>query len=305
VGDSIEIPLGLDDIEVIEAVQVESQLEVRVRSTRRLCCVRCGSVDVIGHGRNDRRIRDVPCGLSVVLIWEQRRLSCRDCGATSRERHPMVDGAKRATVRLRRRLFDEAMQRPFTEVAGAYGVSDWRVLDAFDDHAQAELAARCLPPPRVLALDESSYQRGFRYATVLFAPELRLALDMVMGRHRGSAAALLETLDPQAKAGIDAVVIDLHWPFRKAIEATLPDAAIRGGPLPCPARRGQGRPQGADAAESSARARGALVGQADARPARAPRQPQRVVGALGLLASLAAPRGHRPRRARRVLLAPS
>ena len=138
----------------------------------------------------------------------------------------MVEGLRRATERFRRQLFEESLRRPFHDVATDHQVSDWRVLEAFDEHAALELADRAELSPKVIALDESSYQRGFRYATVLFALEERTVLEMVPGRDRAAARELLESLQPQAKAGVEVAVIDLHWPFRKAIEAVLPDAAI-------------------------------------------------------------------------------
>ena len=100
-GDSIEVPLRLDDIDVVEAIEVDGWLEVRVRSTLKPCCLQCGSIEVIGHGRNLRRIVDLPVGMPVTLVWEQRRVRCQDCGATSRERHRMVEA--RAAARRHRR----------------------------------------------------------------------------------------------------------------------------------------------------------------------------------------------------------
>ncbi|MFP5332150.1 MAG: hypothetical protein ACLGHX_07330, partial [Acidimicrobiia bacterium] len=78
-------------------------------------------------------------GFPTVLVWSQRRYKCRDCGRTSRERHPETLGAKRVTRRFRSRLADAACRDPWSDVASREAVSWWRVADAFDDRARLEL----------------------------------------------------------------------------------------------------------------------------------------------------------------------
>lgn len=56
--DAIRVPLALDGFEVIDSEVVNGSVEVQVRSARRPACHHCGSLDVSGHQRNIRRIRD-------------------------------------------------------------------------------------------------------------------------------------------------------------------------------------------------------------------------------------------------------
>ncbi len=100
-GDRIQVPLELAHFQVVGTDLVDGQLEVTVRSTFPRACFQCGSVDVIGHGRCRRRLRDRAHGYPTTLVWEQRRYRCRDCGRTSRERHPETLGSKRLTARFR------------------------------------------------------------------------------------------------------------------------------------------------------------------------------------------------------------
>lgn len=223
-GERIEVPLELDDFDVIGSELIDEVLEVHVRSTFPAACTHCGSVAVTGHGWNLRRLRDRSRGCPTVLVWNQRRFRCRDCGRTSRERHPGVCGRRAITHRFRRQLFDEACRAPFSDVAGAHGVSHYRVIDAFDAHAHRAVVD--VGRPRVLAIDESAFRRGFLYHSVLFDPEARCALDVIDGRDQWAAERLLGGLSAQVKAGVETVVIDCHWPYRKAIEALLPDARI-------------------------------------------------------------------------------
>ena len=223
-AEGIEALVALDDFEVLSSTVIDGVLEVRVRSTFPTACWHCGSVAVIGHGRHERRVRDCSRGYPTVLIWEQRRLACSDCGRTSRERHPAMFERRSITRRFRRQLFEEACDRPFSEVAAAHGITAYRVVEAFDSMAANELVE--IGSPRVLALDESSFRKRFRFNTVLFDPIARTALAVVEGRNQHAAETLLFGLSAQVRAGVETVVIDCHWPFRKAIAEAIPDARV-------------------------------------------------------------------------------
>lgn len=225
-GDRIQVPLELVDFEVIGSEVVNGMLEVSVRSTSRPACHHCGSVSVTGHGRNERLIRDRACTYPCVLRWSQRRFRCKDCHQTFRERHPEIAGRRRVTERFRRRLFDRACAEPFTDVASSEKVSPYRVLEAFEHHAATALVDHDPQPPRVLAIDESAFKRGFRFHTVLSDPERGVILDLVEGRDKAAVFGGLVAMSDQVRAGIETVVMDCHWPYRRAIEEALPHTRI-------------------------------------------------------------------------------
>ncbi|MBA3431197.1 MAG: transposase family protein [Actinobacteria bacterium] len=111
-----------------------------MRSVRIPACLHCGSLDVAGHQRNLRRIRDRACGYPTVLLWHQRRFRCRDCRRTCRERHPQIAARRSVTTRFRKCLFERAVNEPFAWVAASEEVSGYRVVEAFDACACDELA---------------------------------------------------------------------------------------------------------------------------------------------------------------------
>jgi transposase len=224
--DRIDVPLGLADFDVLSSEVANGVLEVEVRSSRRPACHHCGSVSVTEHGRNVRRIRDRACAYPTVLLWRQRRLRCNDCHATFRERHPDVAGRRNITVRLRRHLFERACHEPFTDVAVAERVSAYRVLEAFDFHAAQEAITPLPQPPRVVALDESAFRKRHRYHTVFSDPEQGITFDLAAGRAMGSALEGFLRMGDEARAGIETVVMDCHWPYRHAVEQLLPHARI-------------------------------------------------------------------------------
>jgi transposase len=224
--DRIEVPLELDDFDVTGSEVVDGVLEVSVRSTKRPACHHCGSVSVTGHGRYERLLRDRACSYPCLLRWSQRRFRCNDCFQTFRERHPEVAGRRRVTERLRKRLFERACDEPFTDVAASEKVSAYRVIEAFEHHAVRELIDHAVEPPRVLAIDESAFKKRFRFHTVFSDPEHSTVLDLVEGRGKGAVFGGLLAMSDQVRAGIESVVIDCHWPYRRAIEQALPHARI-------------------------------------------------------------------------------
>jgi transposase len=224
VAEGIDAVVALDDFEVLAATVTAGVLEVRVRSTFPRACWHCGSTAVTAHGRHERRVRDCSRGYPTVLVWEQRRLRCGDCGRTSRERHPVMFERRSITRRFRQQLFDEACDRPFSEVADAHGVTSYRVVEAFDALAPAAIAD--VGSPTVLAMDESAFRKRLRFQTVLFDPVAHTALAVVEGRDQHAAERLLFGLSAQVRAGVTSVVIDCHWPFRKAINEAIPHASV-------------------------------------------------------------------------------
>lgn len=224
--DAIRIPLDLDGFEVIDSEVVKGTVEVEVRSTRTPACHHCGSLDVGGHQRSIRRIRDRSCGYPAVLLWHQRRFRCRDCRRTYRERHPQVAGRRSITNRFRRDLFDRSVREPFAWVAAAEKVSGYRVVEAFDAHASVELAGQPNWFPRVVNLDESAFRRTFRYHTVFSDPERGAVFELVEDRSQAAAELGFSLMSPEMRAGIESVVVDCFPPYRKATERWLPWARI-------------------------------------------------------------------------------
>jgi transposase len=224
-GDRIQVPLELAHFEVVDTELVDGQLEVRVASTFPRACYHCGSVNVIGHGRCRRRLRDRAHGYPTTLVWDQRRYKCRDCGRTSRERHPQTLGAKRVTSRFRTSLADAACSQPWTDIASREAVSWWRVADAFDTWARS-LSSATGTAPRVVSLDESSFKSKFIYHTILSAPEQHRIIELVEGRSRSSASQALAGMPSIWRENIETVVIDMFWPYRQAVQDILPNARI-------------------------------------------------------------------------------
>lgn len=65
------------------------------------CCLACGSDNIVGGGRQEILIKDLPMhGKRVGIYVKARRFRCRDCGKTLTEQLPNVVEGQRMTHRL-------------------------------------------------------------------------------------------------------------------------------------------------------------------------------------------------------------
>jgi hypothetical protein len=129
-------------------------------------------------------LRDLPLrGKPLYLRWRIRRFRCPSCSHRSRERHEAIPPRARATPRFERYLYERTRPGPLplSHVARTEGVAFYRVQAAHTKGARGELDPS---PPRirVLAVDEASFKRGQDYNTVISAPELGRAIELVRGR---------------------------------------------------------------------------------------------------------------------------
>lgn len=114
-----------------------------------------------------------------------------------------------------------AATSPFTDVVVAEWVSTYRVLEAFDYHAAREEITTLRRPPRVVALDESAFPQAPPLQHDFLRPRAGVTFDLACGRTMGSALEGLLRMDDATRAAIETVVMDYHWPYRRAVEALL------------------------------------------------------------------------------------
>ena len=81
-----------------------------------------------------------------------------------------------------------------------------------------------VPPARVLGLDEFSIKKGQVYDTAIMDIVGRQVLGVVSGHRQQEVQGFLEHLPEPEK--VEVVVMDMHEPFRQAVEMCLPQAKI-------------------------------------------------------------------------------
>ena len=77
-------------------------------------CTKCHSDNFIGHGRLERRVRDLnEADKCVGLVIYGRRYRCKDCGNTWQEGYSVIDERSRMTNRIRNYILTGHSKRPF------------------------------------------------------------------------------------------------------------------------------------------------------------------------------------------------
>jgi transposase len=80
-------------------------------------CPHCCDTAIVGYGRREQGIRDLPMhGKRMGLYFQTRRFRCKTCQKTFYEALPRVDAQRFITERLVAWIGPTAIRRPFTQV---------------------------------------------------------------------------------------------------------------------------------------------------------------------------------------------
>jgi len=225
--DCITIALGLPEVWVIREKETEEEIEVEVEyRARSAICPRCGQRTPKVHSttvqnKRDRRLWDKP----VFLAFHKRRFRCLNCGKAFTEPDPVCGPRRRSSQRLREYLGKEAFHQTVRHVAHKEGVGETLVRRCVTEEARRLLEAPDKPPPaQVLGLDEFSIRKGQVYDTAVVDLEHKQVMGVVSGHRQGEVAAFFDAL-PEPE-GVKVVVMDMHEPFRQAVELCLPQAKV-------------------------------------------------------------------------------
>jgi transposase len=242
--DAASTIFNLPDYRVIDAVDLPGgQREVLVESTAPPGCPVCGVVAVRVHSRRRQRVRDVPIGGPVQVVWDKRRWFCEEAGCprgTFAESTVQVPARARSTARLREALVAAVVVsgRAAAETARAFAVSWWAVQAALS--AVAVLLADVDDVPvRRLGVDEHRYRsvKYFRrpdgtwrrfepWMTTFVDLDSGQVLGVVDGRDSAGVGAWLAARSLTWRERVQVVAIDPSAAFRKALTEHLPNAAV-------------------------------------------------------------------------------
>lgn len=180
------------------------------------------------YDRRIRRVRDLPCGpFRIYLEFEVRRVWCRSCQAVKRERLAFLSDnpfyTKRFAFYVGRRCRNETIKDVAYELH-----LDWDSVKTLDmQYMRAQLARAGAPGPKAIGIDEISIRKGHTYRIVV--SDLIRRRPIWFGgvdRSEASMQTFYDWLGPRKSAGIRLAVMDMWKPFRKALNARAPQAAI-------------------------------------------------------------------------------
>ena len=133
-----------------------------------------------------------------------------------------ADPGQRQTRRLQQNLALDAFSMPLVHVATKYGLS-WHTV------RRAELGAierwdntREKTPLTKVGVDEKwlgrRHKRAEKFVTIVSDLDTGQPIWIGYGRSADTLASFLQTLTAEQKAAIELFAMDMHAPFRKAIE---------------------------------------------------------------------------------------
>lgn len=225
--DCIAVALGLPELMVLGQIELDDHFEVTVRYRRdKVACPDCGSRMVQKHDssfqhKRDRKLRDK----EVILTLEKRRFRCISCGKVFTEPDEIFGTRRRSSERLREFLGERAMHQTISRVAKEEGVSESLVRRSFTEATgfQLGLDENKAKASRVMGLDEFSVKKRM-FDTTISDLEGRKLLGIVEGCGKTNLEKYFTALPgPEI---VEVIVMDMHEPFRQAVQMCLPKANI-------------------------------------------------------------------------------
>jgi Transposase and inactivated derivatives len=212
---------------ILGQVELDDHFEITIRYRRdKVACPRCGSMMVRKHEstfqrKKDRKLRDK----IVVITLEKRRFRCLFCSKVFTEPDEIFGSRRRSTKRLRKYLGERARHQAVNRVAKEEGVSEGLVRRCFTEETASQVGVDEGKPKasRVLGLDEFSVKKRM-FDTTISDLEGRKVLGIVEGCGKSNLEKYFTALpDPEI---VEVVVMDMHEPFRQAVQMCLPRANI-------------------------------------------------------------------------------
>jgi transposase len=225
--DCIAITLGLPDVRVIReeetATEVRVEVMYRVRSAP---CPRCGMRSAKIHSIKAQEKLDRRLGEKLVwLVLHKRRFRCPGCGRVFSEPDPVFGARRRTSQRLRTYLGREAIHQTIRRVARKEGVGEGLVRRCLTEETKRLLEAPEKPPSaHVLGLDEFAIKKGQVYDTAVVDLGRKRIMGVVSGHRQEEVATFFSSMPNPDQAKV--VVMDMHAPFRQAVDLCLPQAKI-------------------------------------------------------------------------------
>ncbi|MGB1265829.1 MAG: ISL3 family transposase [Nereida ignava] len=185
-------------------------------------CQHCGKYGVVGFGRREQIIKDLPrLGKRSSIYVETRRWRCKNCGKTFYEDLPEVDVKRRMTDRLVQWIGEQAVRRTYASVAEEVGVTEGTIRLVFTEYVQAKYEKMNFATPRWLGIDEIYL---IKPRCVLTNVEKLTAFDILNNRNKVTVTDRLWRLPD--RRSVDLVTIDMWRPYRDAAQIALPNATV-------------------------------------------------------------------------------
>jgi transposase len=211
---------------VSDVVIRDRDVEVTLHPRARLLRCPCGMLSSAVYDRRRRRWRHLDLATHRLwLVYEIRRLDCPDCGVRTEELPWARPGARHT------RDFEDvvvwlAQRTDRTSVATLMRCS-WETVTAIINRCVAELLdSRRLESLYRIGVDEVCYRHPHQYLTIIGDHDTGTVVDIQPGRSDASLSNFYQTQPDSARAGIEAVSMDVSKAYTEATRKHVPQAQI-------------------------------------------------------------------------------
>ncbi|MCB0321076.1 MAG: ISL3 family transposase [Bdellovibrionales bacterium] len=190
-------------------------------------CPKCGRSCPIKDHREERRWRHLDTMQFQTIIKSRApRAECPDHGVKTIN-IPWAGPNSRFTLLFERLAIDVMIAaKSIKEAAGLLGLS-WDQVHHIQTRAvERGLARRELDEIKKVGIDEKSFLKGHKYASLMVDIDGARILDVVEGRTLESANSLWQKLPEEVRSGIDAVAMDMWDAFITSTKTHVPQADI-------------------------------------------------------------------------------
>lgn len=185
-------------------------------------CIHCRSDTLVGFGRRERHVKDLPMhARRVGLYIDTRRFQCRNCGKTFYETLPDVTEGRWLTARLVRWIGQQSLKRPFLSISDETGIDEKTVRNIFRDYINELEAQVRFETPKIMGIDEIHL---IKPRCVISNIGNNTLVDLLPNRNKDSVLKYLAKMDRRDK--VQVVAMDMWTPYRDAVETMLPQATI-------------------------------------------------------------------------------
>jgi transposase len=186
-------------------------------------CPHCRGDNLVGFGRNEQLVHDLPIhGKRVGIYVDTRRYRCRSCVKTFYERLPAVDGKRMMTTRLVNWMGKQSIKRPFAHIAEEIGIAENTVKNVFNDYINELERTVRFETPQWMGIDEIHIIKKPR--CVISNIEHNTVVNVLRDRNKKTVIDYLFRL--KGREMVKCVTMDMWEPYKDAVRDVMPQASI-------------------------------------------------------------------------------
>lgn len=216
--------LNLPAYKVIGSTESEHDYHIKAETALPvMVCSNCRSLEVVGYGRLELLVHDLPMhGKRVGIYVYARRLKCKSCGKTFMEHLPEVNANRWMTERLVKWIGQRSMTNTFTGVAEEIGVTEGTIRNVFSDYVNELERTVRFETPKWMGIDEIHIIQKPR--AVISNLHNNTAVNLLPNRNKKTIATYLSNL--KDRDIVQYVAMDMWRPYREAVNEVIPDAKV-------------------------------------------------------------------------------